>query len=200
MTKPIRIPEGIHQCADCGEYRGECRVRDLDWGLSEDELLGLPARYAEAVTALREAQRPDEDEVVRVSCLCQGIVCPICGKNRMHRPISNAYDPARNHVSHYPYFYGQRGCDECAARRAAEQAAWEAEREAERKEEERAERRAARRRRERRRAALLTTPDTPWPHVERPLERAGYTCRCDDELVRAALGLAREEEESEDDG
>lgn len=55
----------------------------------------------------------EEGEDVMVSCLCDGILCPKCKKNKIHRPISNSYDPETNDIVHYPYFSGMMGCGEC---------------------------------------------------------------------------------------
>ena len=79
------VPLGLEQCPVCAEYRG-------DWLVSD---------------------RNDERSTVRVSCLCEGIVCPRCGTNRMHRPISNRYDEVDGIVLHVPYFIGWAGCRKC---------------------------------------------------------------------------------------
>jgi len=50
---------------------------------------------------------------VSVSCLCDGIICPKCHINKMHRPISNYYDEKTNKIWHSPWFMGQAGCSEC---------------------------------------------------------------------------------------
>jgi hypothetical protein len=69
---------------------------------------------------MSETLRPPSDQVITVSCICTGIPCPRCKRNRIHRPTSNGYDPAPNKVGHYPWFWGLRGCDECNARRAGD--------------------------------------------------------------------------------
>ena len=48
-----------------------------------------------------------------VSCLCDGILCSKCKKNKIHRPISNYYDPKENRIWHVPYFGGMIPCAEC---------------------------------------------------------------------------------------
>lgn len=190
MSHPIRIPEGIEQCATCGEYRGRCRRGDLKRGYSAEDLAGIPARDAKVITEGADLMRPPDEAIVEVSCLCDGIVCPQCKKGRMHRPISNYYDAKSNDVWHFPWFYGYRGCDACAAKRHEEQARADArEREeascrklkaaSRRKLEaaphpklERARRKAERE--ERRLAALVAPlPDWPWPRIEKPLLRQG---------------------------
>jgi len=87
-------PTGMKQCPVCGEYRGSVYARDLDWGGS--------------------AFPPNEPyRIITSSCLCDGIPCPRCKKNKIHRPISNSYDPRRNCIEHWPYFSGMRPCREC---------------------------------------------------------------------------------------
>jgi len=54
-----------------------------------------------------------DEECLTVSCLCDGILCPKCKKNKIHRPISNLYDSDTNTISHAPYFTGVMGCYEC---------------------------------------------------------------------------------------
>lgn len=165
MSHPIRIPEGIQQCATCGEYRGRCKARDLHHGYSTEDLAGIPPRYAKAISEGSENMRPPDEKIIEVSCLCDGIVCPQCKKGRMHRPISNTYDPVRNEVWHFPHLYYLRGCDACAAKRATEIAELEAARLVEQQEK----LREQRRQRRRDRLELSRRPETPWPHIERPL-------------------------------
>ncbi|MHB9139690.1 MAG: hypothetical protein ACYC4Q_09835 [Victivallaceae bacterium] len=50
-----------------------------------------------------------------VSCLCDGIFCPVCGINIIHRPISNYYNVEAG-IVHVPVFGGQSGCEECQKR------------------------------------------------------------------------------------
>ena len=87
------IPPGLVRCPACGEYRGMTPVRYLDW----DE-------------PLDPSELGDE---VEVGCLCEGITCRRCGKNKMPRPISNSYDPEANAIRHHPSFSYMRPCDEC---------------------------------------------------------------------------------------
>jgi hypothetical protein len=85
------IPRGLVRCAVCHEYRGAVRNDDLP-----------PAR-----------QR--EEAVVAVLCICDGIPCRKCRKERIHRPISNYWDEARGALIHCPWFSGQAPCKRCRA-------------------------------------------------------------------------------------
>ncbi|HEY4513563.1 MAG TPA: hypothetical protein VJH06_03565 [Candidatus Paceibacterota bacterium] len=55
----------------------------------------------------------DEEGYIGVSCLCDGIPCPKCKINKIHRPISNSYDEINNSIGHWPYFSGMMPCNEC---------------------------------------------------------------------------------------
>ncbi len=48
-----------------------------------------------------------------VTCLCEGILCRRCEKNRIHRPISNSYDPETNTIRHHPWFSYLKPCNAC---------------------------------------------------------------------------------------
>lgn len=90
------IPKGLDKCEKCGEYKGSVMEKDLNWDDSfNKEKLGKSEEY------------------LTVSCLCDGILCYKCKKNKIHRPISNSYDPETNRVWHHPYFTGMVGCAEC---------------------------------------------------------------------------------------
>lgn len=54
-----------------------------------------------------------DEELITISCLCEGILCTKCRKNKVHRPISNYYDKESNSIWHVPYFVAQFGCAEC---------------------------------------------------------------------------------------
>ena len=89
----LLVPEGLFRCPECGEWRG--------------------------VTAAKEIFGPDhffEDEnperAVTISCICDGIPCPRCKTNRIHRPISNQWDE-RGGFGHNPWFAGMNPCKEC---------------------------------------------------------------------------------------
>lgn len=55
----------------------------------------------------------NEEEFISVSCICDGILCSGCKKNKIHRPISNSYDEKNNDIGHWPWFTGMMPCDEC---------------------------------------------------------------------------------------
>jgi hypothetical protein len=81
----MAVPDGLERRPVCDEYRGACVV---------DTVFNRGAK-------------------VQVACVCDGIVCPRCGVNQMHRPISNRYDEVERKVLHVPYFMGWAGCKEC---------------------------------------------------------------------------------------
>jgi hypothetical protein len=47
--------------------------------------------------------RDDKGHVRQIDCICAGPVCPDCGE-RVHRPISDLYDPRDGKIWHQPYF------------------------------------------------------------------------------------------------
>jgi len=57
-----------------------------------------------------KGQIRDDRENIKISCLCDGILCPKCGEIKIHRPISNSYEPADG-IIHYPSFSGMVGCE-----------------------------------------------------------------------------------------
>lgn len=59
---------------------------------------------------------PGRDGDIRVRCLCEGIPCPRCKINKIHRPISNSYDAETDTIEHWPYFSGMVPCQECKER------------------------------------------------------------------------------------
>lgn len=91
-----KIPKGLVKCEVCGEYKGSVKENDLSWSDYSDK---------ESVN--------NSEEILGVSCLCDGILCPKCKKNKIHRPISNSYDETDNSIGHWPYFTGMMGCEEC---------------------------------------------------------------------------------------
>ncbi len=94
-------PAGMKRCPACGEYKGSLCARDLNWDGA--------------------AFPPNEPyRIMSASCLCDGIPCPRCKKNKIHRPGSNSYDPGSNTIEHWPWFSGMRPCDECRAKDDAE--------------------------------------------------------------------------------
>ncbi len=89
------IPSGFERCPVCGEFNGETKAKNLSQG---------------SATLV-----PNPESVVTVLCLCGGIPCPRCKKNKIHRPISNSYHEKTNTVGHWPYFAGMMVCRECRA-------------------------------------------------------------------------------------
>jgi|SRR3989344_2021737 len=90
------VPKGLYKCEKCGEYKGSVMEKDLNWDDS-----------------FNKAGVEKSEKHLTVSCLCDGILCPICKKNKIHRPISNSYDPETNQIWHHPYFTGMMGCGKC---------------------------------------------------------------------------------------
>lgn len=88
-----KIPEGLIRCEVCGEYKGKTKSKYLNWNTP---------RIGDA-----------EEEQIGVSCLCDGISCSKCKKNKIHRPISNSYNEIDNSIGHWPSFSGMMPCYEC---------------------------------------------------------------------------------------
>ncbi|TAJ13521.1 hypothetical protein EPO56_03130 [Patescibacteria group bacterium] len=84
---------GLVKCEVCGEYKGKVQSKYLNWAtpLEGDE----------------------GEEFIDVTCICEGIPCAKCKKNKIHRPISNSYNEEDNSISHAPYFAGMMPCSEC---------------------------------------------------------------------------------------
>jgi len=90
--KIFPTPKGFKKCPVCGEYKGKTKAKNLNWNYSS----GI-----------------DPNQIISVSCLCDGILCPKCHLNKIHRPVSNQYDQQANMIWHIPWFAGQAGCSEC---------------------------------------------------------------------------------------
>ncbi len=56
---------------------------------------------------------PNTGETSPITCLCDGWLCPKCGKNRLHRRGSEIMDKQGN-IWHVPWFAGSSGCKDCA--------------------------------------------------------------------------------------
>ena len=86
------VPPGLTRCPDCGEYTGSTQARHLNWNepLDASEL----------------------DEVIEVTCICQGTPCRRCGK-KMHRPASNRYQLEANRIWHVLTLVGMFPCRDC---------------------------------------------------------------------------------------
>jgi hypothetical protein len=96
------LTDRLHQCPTCGEYRGGIRARSLNWPKSP-----IPA--------------PASETELTFSCICSGIACPRCRKNRIRRPGSNYYDPVQNELLHVPVMAGVFGsCQECREKQRRE--------------------------------------------------------------------------------
>jgi hypothetical protein len=73
---------------------------ELNWYSAVDDVIYL-------------AGQPDPEEVITATCLCVGILCMRCKKNKIHRPISNTYDPETNTIEHWFWLSGMVPCREC---------------------------------------------------------------------------------------
>lgn len=93
----FKIPAGLYKCDTCGEYKGKVKTKDLNWDYS-----------------FNKEELEKSDELFTLSCLCDGILCPRCKKNKIHRPISNSYKPWTNGIGHWPWFTGWMSCKECS--------------------------------------------------------------------------------------
>ena len=78
--------QDLSRCSVCGELTGTFLYED-QWGA----------------------------EFTTVRCICEGITCRGCGKNKIRRPISNYYDEQTSRVWHTPYFGSLLPCCECRA-------------------------------------------------------------------------------------
>ena len=91
------VPPGFRRCKRCGEYTGTTKAKYLCWNF----------------------HRQDPEKAISVRCLCEGIPCPRCKQQLVHRPTSNSYDVATNSIWHSPWFSGMSPCHECKARERA---------------------------------------------------------------------------------
>lgn len=96
-TDQSTVPNGLYKCEKCGEYKGSVKHKDLNWDGS----------------VFDTAEVEESQKILTVSCLCDGILCPKCQKNKIHRPVSNSYDLETNTIEHWPWFTGMAGCEEC---------------------------------------------------------------------------------------
>ena len=97
MISTHKIPKGLNKCGECSEYKGKVMKKYLDWNSA----------------SFHKAEAEKSGEYLGVSCLCDGILCHKCKKNKIHRPISNSYNLETNRVWHHPYFSGMKSCGEC---------------------------------------------------------------------------------------
>ena len=88
--------KGLIKCGVCGEYNGEIIKKYLDWG--NDFFNNSPE---------------EGEKTISVTCLCNGILCKKCKKNKIHRPVSNSYIESSNSIIHWPWFTGMMECDAC---------------------------------------------------------------------------------------
>jgi hypothetical protein len=96
------VPEGLVKCPVCGEYEGLVKAGALYWG---------EPFYEDGV--LYDPPNPEPEKVLKIKCLCDGMPCRACRKNRIHEWLSNTYDLETNSVIHWFYFAGYPLCEEC---------------------------------------------------------------------------------------
>jgi hypothetical protein len=94
-TPLLPVPQGLFRCPVCSEWRGVTKAK---------EVFGPDSFFED-----EDPERP-----VSISCICDGIPCPRCKRNRIYRPISNQWDE-RNGFGHNPWFMGQAPCKMCRA-------------------------------------------------------------------------------------
>lgn len=106
--KAQKIPDGFLKCEQCGEYRGKTRANNLNWEVSPD--VGGKSR---------------SEELISVTCLCDGIVCSQCKINKIHKPGSNTYDRVENRIEHWFYLSGMFPCAECRKKNDVHRIQWQ---------------------------------------------------------------------------
>jgi hypothetical protein len=94
-----RIPPGLIRCEACGGFSGTT---------FEKYLARNPHVFDDS--------RCDPESKVTALCLCHGPLCPRCGVNRTHRPMSGHYYEDINMILHVPAFAAGGLCDSCASR------------------------------------------------------------------------------------
>ena len=98
VTPTLRpIPPGLFRCPVCNEYSGFIGLHD------------------------QSVHSRCKGDFLTVQCICDGILCPRCKVNRIHRPISNVWGE-RGGFGHIPYFAAMGSCNECRARQKEEEA------------------------------------------------------------------------------
>ncbi len=102
------VPKGLEKCPVCGEYKGTVKGSELSRFWEQDESVDDDMKQF-----MEESYEEDRDKMLTVTCLCDGIPCQRCGKNKIHRPISNSYDEKSNTIEHWAFFCGQIPCWEC---------------------------------------------------------------------------------------
>jgi len=50
-----------------------------------------------------------------VLCICDALVCAVCGEGKIRKPISDHFDPADGKLWHTPWLMGLRSCPSCGA-------------------------------------------------------------------------------------
>jgi hypothetical protein len=98
----LLVPEGLSRCPICDEYKGVMA-------------LGHLTGFSSSIYRFEDSSTP-----LTVQCICDGILCRTCNKNRIHRPISNTWDE-RGGFGHMPYFAAMMPCKDCRAKKKAKE-------------------------------------------------------------------------------
>jgi hypothetical protein len=132
LAVPIKLRTGQVISVKIGKRANEMSEREWDefyQMLSDDLKRDYPDLY-QRVFADRQIKIPkslrqcpqcgeykgqitDDGEDIIISCICAGVLCPKCGTHKIHRPISNSYDPANAEVVHYSSHSAMAGCEKC---------------------------------------------------------------------------------------
>lgn len=96
------VPEGLSRCPICAEYRGVMA-------------LGYLHNFSSSIYRYENPSTP-----LTVQCICDGILCRTCNKNRIHRPLSNSWEE-RGGFGHMPYFAAMIPCKDCRAEKKAKE-------------------------------------------------------------------------------
>jgi hypothetical protein len=80
-------PEDLVRCDVCGELKGEALI-----------------------------PRHEDEGLLLIQCMCEGVVCGHCGQTRRHRPISTYWKDGEG-MWHVPWTEGMHPCDICGKTR-----------------------------------------------------------------------------------
>lgn len=101
MFKKPAQPPGLTHCEVCGELKGKTEARNVI-------IEGNPA----------------PDEIIEVSCVCDGVPCTLCKKNSgIRKPRSKYWVPKHKmvHIAHHRFRWAGPICPECHEKRNQDQ-------------------------------------------------------------------------------
>lgn len=95
----LPVPDGLSRCSVCGEYQGVMALKDVPdpEGHYRDE---------------------NPDSPIRILCICDGVLCRRCHRNRFHKPGSRIW-AERGGIAFIPEWRDSFPCDECNEKREA---------------------------------------------------------------------------------